>query len=135
MTTIIGISLLSDIEVLNQRFAMGPQVRFGKLAEGAAAVIDNSFATARISLQGGRVVSLRPKHKSNSKLLARGYARMSPWGVILDRTPDGEATAVTLALSDTALNSGHRPRALRLPVRVTDGDVFEVALTTSNEED
>jgi D-hexose-6-phosphate mutarotase len=56
---------MNDSESIDRRFSRGSQIRFGQRGNGlVVAEIDTSLAIATISLQGGHVVTWRPKHQT-----------------------------------------------------------------------
>lgn len=79
---------MGDIEVLNHRFVSGTHIRFEKLADGVVvAEIDNSLATATISLYGGHVVSWRPKHQVEPVLWVSNLVQFKPGKAIRGGVP------------------------------------------------
>jgi glucose-6-phosphate 1-epimerase len=78
---------MSDIEILNNHFAMNSQIQFKELADGVVVMeIDNPHATATISLYGGNVVQWRPKQQVEpvlwvSKLAQFRYGKAIRGGV------------------------------------------------------
>jgi glucose-6-phosphate 1-epimerase len=79
---------MADLEVLNRHFVVGPEARFGKLADGVVvAEIDNSLATATISLYGRYVVSWRPKHQNKLVIWVSKLAQFKPGKVIRGGVP------------------------------------------------
>lgn len=79
---------MGDIEVLNHRFAIGDQVRFEKLADGVVvAEINNSLATASISLYGGHVVRWQPNHQVEPVLWVSKLVQFNPGKAIRGGVP------------------------------------------------
>lgn len=79
---------MGDIEVLNDRFGTGNQIRFEKLAGGVVvAEINNSLATATISRYGGHVISWQPKHHVEPVLWLSKLAQFKPGKAIRGGVP------------------------------------------------
>lgn len=78
---------MGDVEVLDHRLAIGAQGRFEKLANGVVgAEIDNSLASATMSLYGGQVVSWQPTRQVEPVLKVSKLAQFMPgnarrWGL------------------------------------------------------
>lgn len=73
---------------LTHRFGGDAQILFRQLGEGVVvAEIDNSLATATISLYGGHVVSWRPKHQVEPVLWVSKLAQFKPGKAIRGGVP------------------------------------------------
>jgi len=79
---------MNDSEPLSRRFSRGSQIRFGQRGNGlVVAEIDTSLAIATISLQGGHVVTWRPKHQFEPVLWVSKLAKFTPGNAIRGGVP------------------------------------------------
>lgn len=79
---------MDSIRELALRFGGDAQILFQQLADGVVlAEIDNSLATATISLYGGHVVTWRPKHQVEPVLWVSKLAQFKPGKAIRGGVP------------------------------------------------
>ena len=149
---------------------MKNNICFNKFSDDIVIVeIENSLATAAVSLYGGHVVSWQPKtqtkpvlwvsklvkyqqgkairggvpicwpwfggHPTNASLPGHGYARITPWELTSVQTLSNGATELNLTLGRSDLSQLHWHAEVRLELKITVGDTFELSLTTVNESD
>jgi glucose-6-phosphate 1-epimerase len=79
---------MRNYDELNRRFGIASQVCFKQLNNGIVLVeINNSLATATISLQGGHVIKWWPKHQSTPVLWISKLAKFIPGKAIRGGVP------------------------------------------------
>ena len=79
---------MKNSDELNSRFGIASQVCFKQLPDGiVVAEIDNSLATATISLEGGHVITWWPKHQSSPVLWVSKLAKFIPGKAIRGGVP------------------------------------------------
>jgi D-hexose-6-phosphate mutarotase len=70
---------MNDIEALNRRFAIKDQLLFSRAGDGLiVAEINNRDATASVCLQGGHVMSWRPKTEAQPVVWVSPLAKLAP---------------------------------------------------------